>query len=304
MWIYICVIITIILVVYIGYIYYYHHREKIKQHPYKKLEEFIDECQERIANPAPQYNLYDNQDGKVPAKIFQTWHSNDLPLYMQKCVDQLKTENPEFEHFLFDDDDCRNFIKEHFDSDILDAFDYLKPGTYKADLWRYSILYIYGGIYLDIKYQPLYGFKFKYFLDKEYLVLERPSSIFWAPDSYGIYNAMMICKPKNSLLLKAIKKIAENVKMKEYGYSNLYPTGPGLLGSLYFGSLSENIDKIYDFEFLFDNKARGILYQNKLVLQKYPEYYKEQRTFQKTEYYATLWQKRDIYIENEINKLQ
>lgn len=296
MWIYICILCTILVVglFYIGYIYYYENTE---QDPYKKLQEFIYESQEIIENPDPEYILYDNQDDKVPAKIFQTWHSKNLPPYMQKCVDQLKAENPEFEHFLFDDDDCRNFIKEHFDSDILDAFDHLKPGTYKADLWRYTVLYIYGGIYLDIKYQPKHGFKFKYFLDKEYLVLERPSSVFWAPDSYGIYNAMMICKPKNPLLLKAIKKIAENVKMKEYGYSNLYPTGPGLLGSLYFESFSENIDFIYDFEFLFDNNARGILYENKLVLQKYPEYYKEQINFQKTEYYATLWKNKDIYLE-------
>jgi len=302
MWIYICILCAILVVVglfYIGYSYYYQNTEKIKQDPYQKLQELIDESQERIENPDPQYILYDKP--QIPMKIFQTWHSKVLPPYMQKCVDQLKTENPEFEYFLFDDEDCRNFIKEHFDSDILDAFDHLKPGTYKADLWRYTVLYINGGIYLDIKYQPSYGFKFKYFLDKEYLVLERPSSNFWAPDSYGIYNAMMICKPRNPLLLNAINKIAENVKKKDYGYSNLYPTGPGLLGSLYFESFSANIDKIYDFEFVFDNRARGILYQNKLVLQKYPEYYKEQRTFQKTEYYTTLWQKRDIYIENEIN---
>jgi hypothetical protein len=301
MWIYIYIISTILVVLtllYIGYIYYYTEKiEEIKQDPYEKLRVFIDENQERIENPDPHYILYDNPE--IPMKIFQTWHSKVLPPYMKKCVDKLKQDNPEFNHFLFDDNDCRNFIKEYFDSDILNAFDYLKPGTYKADLWRYAILYIYGGIYLDIKYQSAYGFKFKYFLDKEYFVLERPSSIFWAPDSYGIYNAMMICKPKNPLLLNAIYKIAENVTKKVYGYSNLYPTGPGLLGSLYFESFSENIDKIYGFEFFFDNRARGILYQNKLVLQKYPEYWEEQRTSQKTEYYATLWKNRDIYIENE-----
>ena len=54
---------------------------------------------------------------------------------------------------------CREFIKNNFDLDILNAYDILKPGAFKADLWRCCILYIYGGIYLDIKYGCFAGFK-------------------------------------------------------------------------------------------------------------------------------------------------
>ena len=48
------------------------------------------------------------------------------------------------------------------------------PGAYKADLWRYCILYIYGGIYIDIKLEPINGFRFRELLDKEYFVLDCP----------------------------------------------------------------------------------------------------------------------------------
>ena len=32
---------------------------------------------------------------------------------------------------------CRDFIQKHFNMETLWAFDKLKPGAYKADLWRY-----------------------------------------------------------------------------------------------------------------------------------------------------------------------
>jgi len=39
----------------------------------------------------------------VPLKIFTTWHTKHLPPKMQENWDALKSENPEFEHYLYDD---------------------------------------------------------------------------------------------------------------------------------------------------------------------------------------------------------
>ena len=52
-----------------------------------------------------------------------------------------------------------HFIKSHFSKRVLYAYDKLIPGAFKADLWRYCIIYINGGIYIDIKYECLH-FKF------------------------------------------------------------------------------------------------------------------------------------------------
>jgi mannosyltransferase OCH1-like enzyme len=89
----------------------------------------------------------------IPLKLFQTWHTLDLPPNMKQNVKRLQRENPEFEYFLYDDKMCRKFIKEHFHEEVVFAFDKLKPGAYKADLWRYCVLYIHGGIYLDINFR-------------------------------------------------------------------------------------------------------------------------------------------------------
>jgi len=90
---------------------------------------------------------------EIPMIIFQSWHSQHLPPKMYKCVKKLKHENPEFLYFLFDDAACRELIKTHFHKSVVDAFDKLIPGQYKCDLWKYCVLYVYGGVYLDMKYQ-------------------------------------------------------------------------------------------------------------------------------------------------------
>ena len=59
---------------------------------------------------------------------------------------------------------CRDFIAKHFSEEVVYTFDKLKPGAYKADLWRYCVMYITGGIYLDIKMCPVNGFRFDYLL--------------------------------------------------------------------------------------------------------------------------------------------
>ena len=57
----------------------------------------------------------------IPFNIFQTWHTKDLDPDMEKCVNQLKADNPEFKHHLFDDEDCRKFIKQYFDKNSIIA---------------------------------------------------------------------------------------------------------------------------------------------------------------------------------------
>ena len=171
------------------------------------------------------YPLKQNYYPIIPLNIFQTWHTKNLPPLMANAVNKIRLLNPRFNHQLFDDNDCRVFIENNFPINVLNAYDSLIPGAYKADLWRYCILYKRGGIYLDIKYIPHNGFRFISLTEKEHLVLDI--------DGVNIYNALMVTKPNNETLLKAIYKIVSNVKNKYYGKSSLDPTGPGLLGTCF-----------------------------------------------------------------------
>jgi len=223
---------------------------------------------------------------QIPANIFQTWHTKQLPLLMFNSVNKLKQNNPRFKHYLFDDNDCREFIKNNFDETILKAYDSLIPGAYKADLWRYCVLYIHGGIYLDIKYTSVNNFKFFNLLKKEH----------WALDfgGGGIYNALMVCKPGNEILLKAINQIVINVNNKFYGNGFLDPTGPGLLYK-YFNQ--EDISKLDTKHIVIgtNDYDRIIIFNGIVILKCYPGYFKERENNSIVTHYSTLWKNRCIY---------
>jgi mannosyltransferase OCH1-like enzyme len=223
----------------------------------------------------------------IPQNIFQTWHTKNLPPGMAKTVFMIKSLNPRFQYFLFDDKDCFEFIKNNFDKDVLNAYNSLIPGAYKADLWRYCVLYKKGGIYLDVKYRPLNNFRFINLTEDEHFVLDN--------DGNGIYNAMMVCKPGNELLLKAINKIVENVKNKFYGESFLEPTGPLMLRKLVNeNNISLNIDLKHK-ELNGNGDSRYVYFKNIPIMKSYPGHAKERDNNSKRQHYGVLWKNRNIY---------
>lgn len=200
-------------------------------------------------------------------------------------VSAIKQNNPRFKYHLFDDDDCREFIQTNFDASVLDAYDRLIPGAYKADLWRYCILYKLGGIYLDIKYEPFNAFKFINLTEKEHWVLDR--------DGHGIYNALIAVKPGNAILKKAINQVVEHVRKRYYGNCALSPTGPILLSRYFSVQEKQSFDMKHDF--FNDYTNRFIFLNNIPIFKSYDGYLNDYKNTKKTEHYSTLWVKRSIY---------
>ena len=232
------------------------------------------------------YPLKQKYNITIPLNIFQTWHTKKLTLSMFHSMLMIKNNNPGFNYTLFDDNDCRQFIIKNFNNDVLNAYDSLIPGAYKADLWRYCILYKKGGIYLDIKYYPVNDFKFISLTEKEHWVLDS--------DSNGIYNALMVVKPENEILRKAIDKIVQNVKNRFYGSNCLEPTGPKLLSNFFSDEEKNNFDMKHEYYF-GDINNRVINLDNIPVLKSYNGYINEYNNTKKTEHYSILWSRKNIY---------
>jgi mannosyltransferase OCH1-like enzyme len=222
----------------------------------------------------------------IPTNIFQTWHSKTLPPLMAKSVAKIIKLNPKFNYKLYDDNDCREFIRNHFKPDVLHAYDCLIPGAYKADLWRLCILFIYGGIYMDIKLVCVNGFKLIELTEKEHFVKDRQQN--------GIFNTMIASPKGNIFLYKAIRKIVKNVQNKYYGDTPLSPTGPELLYKVMLNNQYKvNID-------MFHYEHGGyIIYKNTLVVStEYDEYSEERNNLYNninTKRYDALWNERKIY---------
>jgi mannosyltransferase OCH1-like enzyme len=228
----------------------------------------------------------------VPLKIYQTWRTKDLPPKMAENVELIKRQCPSFEHILFDDNDCREFIKNNFEQDVLNAYDSLIPGAYKADLWRLCILYIKGGIYMDIKLSLVNnGFKLIELTENEHFVLDRKG---YTKYEFPIYNAFIVAKQNNPLLLLGIRKIVQNVKNKYYGDCPLDPTGPGMLGEIiHQTNIIPNID-MFNYNCVGDCKY--IIYKNRFVISNSYEGYNEEGRHNPTiKYYTDCWCNRTVY---------
>jgi mannosyltransferase OCH1-like enzyme len=236
------------------------------------------------------FQLKDKYKSIIPMNIFTCWHTKDLPTCMKKNMDNLKEMNSEFKLYVYDEIKCRKFIKKYFDETVLNAYDKLKPCSYKSDLWRYCVLYIRGGVYIDIKYKCINNFKFIALTEKEYFVKDR--------EEYGSYTGLIVSLPKNQVLWKCVQKIVDHVRDNHYGSNALDPTGPGLLGSFFSKAEIQNMELQFEhtnIENYYEN-LYYIIYNGKIILTYYKKYREEQQQFQKFEHYSVLWEKKDIYV--------
>ena len=263
---------------------------------YNSVRKNITDYVKNKTTPLVKYSPPKNKviDPNIPRNVYMVWHSSIIPPKMKENLDKSIKNNKEFDFIIYNNDKCREFIKDNFESAVLDAYDRLNPMAYKADLWRCCILYKYGGIYLDIKFMPVDGFKFIDIVDKERFMLERETTkSYWKDGTYGICNSLIIAKAGNEILKDCIENIVDNVNNNYYGFNDLYPTGPGLLGQIYF----EHKKKFDDVDLFFTgfiNDKYTIQLNNSIILQSYPEYQKERLSGgQKT--YGVLYQEKNIY---------
>ena len=200
--------------------------------------------------------------------------------------------NPEFKIKYYSDKDSRDFIKNNFESEILLTYDKLIPGAYKADLFRYCILYKNGGIYSDLTQRFTMSFNKLIHLEKDNLYLVKDIEhykINGDGSSKGIQISFMASRPGNEIFLKAIKQIVKNVNDKFYGDNPLHPTGP---------TLFYNILQDYKGDYKVELKETG---KNKIVnsngetviISKINNH--QSVILRNRDHYTTLWRNRRIY---------
>jgi len=273
---YVYILILIIIVV----IYRYFFSEKNKDTKLIYVPHFIKKTD---TSNSDVYN--------VPFIIYNTWHSHYIPIKMKKNIDYVLENNPEFDYYLYDDEEAREFIKDNYSSDVVDAFDSLIPGAYKADLWRYCILYKKGGVYMDIKLKPIVKLSTLISRNNFYYVDDSPSKKL-CDYKRGIYNAFMISYPYNNIFKLCINKIVDNVKNNFYGNNTLAITGPCLMGNILNNYYSNNYDSVISLYL----KTDGVIYSN--LNEQITDIYDGYRDDQKkvgTTHYSNLWLEKKIY---------
>jgi len=99
-------------------------------------------------NP-PQYKKA--VDRLVPKIIHQTWFepvTKEKYPNFSRLIESWKKSG--WEYYFYDDESAREFLSTHFPPEVGEAYDSITPGAFKADLFRYCVLLIRGGVYADI----------------------------------------------------------------------------------------------------------------------------------------------------------
>jgi hypothetical protein len=147
-------------------------------------------------------NSKDNSNS-IPKKIFITYHSKDrIP---KKVFDNLEKYAKNIPYELFDDNDIVKFLKKYYHNNIINKFKKLK-GAHKADLFRYCLLYIQGGIYIDVKTELIRPLEDIINFDKKdvfYTILGSNLS----KNIKQIYQGIILTPPRNQILLDLIYDI-------------------------------------------------------------------------------------------------
>ena len=90
---------------------------------------------------------------KIPKIIHYTFRNNNFPENIKQNILHNKIICNDCEFRFYNDADIKKFIKTHFPENINRAFNSINDcyGAMKADFFRYCVLYICGGVYIDIK---------------------------------------------------------------------------------------------------------------------------------------------------------
>ena len=188
-------------------------------------------------------NLLWQKPGKIePGSMHDAGYPADMSFFYYN--------DTELEHSMFMLD---KILSKAGVTGAFDAFRSLKPYAFKADLWRYSMLWACGGVYIDGKMKLSVDFekwlKMKWHTTQSPQLLTCKDQTGTAIDAktqlqrYDSHNettllwqGFLISTPAHPLLLSAIGQAIKYIQAKYYPdegvLSALYITGPGLLGRL------------------------------------------------------------------------
>jgi mannosyltransferase OCH1-like enzyme len=181
------------------------------------------------------YKLPQEKESFIPKNIFQTWEISKFEKVFDCLTNKIKNNNPEYNYYFFNAEQRRDFLKKNFYPDVVECYDRIIPNAFKADLWRYCVMYKTGGIYCDINMVSLAPFD----------SLINNGCTFFAPIDNPrkdkgslLLNGFFGCTPGCEIIKTCIEIIIDNIK-NNFWHNNktddiifdyLNFSGPGVLG--------------------------------------------------------------------------
>ena len=236
--------------------------------------------------------------------IHQTFETPVVPSHIGYNIGTWLEKNPNYNWRYWTTKRSRKFISKNFSPRVLQAYDSLIPGAYKADIWRCCCVYIYGGVYADIKMvcqAPLSAFiqTHTFVLDK----IDVPKAM--------IYNAFFAAPRGSPILREILEEMVTRVEKKEYGEGSLDITGPLAWGCAIYRCLNKTpVMKVGDYDtpygkvhFLQHVSQQRVVDKDGAVVlhtrNPHVPYDKERGLFANitgVPHYGELWEKRKVFV--------
>jgi mannosyltransferase OCH1-like enzyme len=183
----------------------------------------------------------------IPKIIWQTYKDSfeNLQPYMIEAINTWKNLNPEYEYRYMDDIQAAQFILKEYGQEWHDLFVGLPVGVMRGDLWRYMIIYKYGGIYTDLDTECL--MPIDNWLNKDYDMIV-------CPENNDHFCQWTFAASKGNPILKSVLNlIKEKLLNPSYGSEHFVHnhTGPAIWTKGIYESLGIKVKNlIYDSDLL------------------------------------------------------
>jgi mannosyltransferase OCH1-like enzyme len=159
----------------------------------------------------------------IPLNIWQTYKTDKLPKRARDCQRTWANQKKYHYHFM-DDTQIHRFMIEYFSPRVVDTFERMPIGVMKADMWRYCVLYIHGGIYSDIDSVSLKPIK-------DWNIQPEDEIIIALENDLHFCQWTILAAPRHPILATVIQMIVDDA-MKGFQLDNEHfvhqHTGPGI----------------------------------------------------------------------------
>lgn len=257
----------------------------------------------------------------VPKKVIRTWCTSDIK---KECggrrspinaINKTKEILPDWEHIIYSDKDIDEFFDEYFGQDhiITKSYYLINPiyGAARADFFRYVVMYIHGGLYLDSK--SCVNAKLPEIPDDKDMIVSHWPGIFSSKPNENILNTgsgeyenwFIYTRPRAPVLVDVINTIINNIQLQHVNPTLFYGISQTLLHNCHnsFGKsvvLFTTGPIAYTLAINKSDYFKDILVQDMSPYLQYMCYITEYNVHNKQKHYST--QKEPLIFPNKTAK--
>lgn len=187
----------------------------------------------------------------VPPLIHRVWECADIPKRYEEDIMSWIDNAAGMFVFLWTSEVRKTFINKTLGPGNLELYNRLLPGAYRADLFRYVVMYHLGGVYSDVDaHLHMKLSNIGYLFNGTTLAIDI--------DAKRLLNgAILMSARKQAIFLCAMGEVFDHSAHRLYFDSDLDISGPGILGECLRHILGKD-DMIYDQKSAAEIRSLGI----------------------------------------------